>query len=52
MVGGECSKIGDKEKVKEELYGVCFMALGENEMFVIGACERVLDPGHSLVQAF
>lgn len=52
MIGGERSEIGDEEQVEKELDGVRFVALRENEVFVISARQRVFDPGHGLVQAF
>lgn len=51
VVGGECCEIGNEEQIEEELDSVRFVALGEDEMIVVGTCKRILDPGHSLVQA-
>lgn len=52
VVGREGSEVGYEEQVEEELDGVRFVSLGEDEVFMVGAIERVFDPGYGLVQAF
>ena len=51
MVGGEGSEIGDEEQVEEELDGIRLVALGEDKVFMVGACKRILDPRYGFVQA-